>query len=125
MLEKQQVIEQGERLKKVRKYLGFTQTDLAQKLDVTQAHYSAMEKGIRSIAHNILMQLSQVLPDLDLHWLLKGEGSMLRSESETKAVLRATQTGEPVVGYLTTSDQMKEVMEFLKSKFPDFKLTSK
>ena len=51
----------GEKIKKFREYRGFKQEFLAEKLQMTQAGYSRLERGEVDIPFSRLEQLSQVL----------------------------------------------------------------
>lgn len=50
----------GGTLKKLRKLYGLSQTDLARKLEITQAHLSLVEKGDRTLHQSVLERASTV-----------------------------------------------------------------
>lgn len=69
----------GERIKKRRTELGWTQDQLAQKAGISKSFLSDLENGKRSVSADNLLDIARVL-NLSLDYLMKGE------ESETKPV---------------------------------------
>jgi transcriptional regulator with XRE-family HTH domain len=66
----------GERLKVVMKHYRHTQTSLGQLVGVTKGYMSMMMSGKEPISAKVLDGLIKCLPELNIHWLLTGEGSM-------------------------------------------------
>ena len=62
-----------------------SQQEIAISLGTSQPNVSAMCKGYRTISRKTVVKLSNIFPDLNVDWLLKGEGSMLRGSGEPKA----------------------------------------
>jgi transcriptional regulator with XRE-family HTH domain len=69
----------GERIKKRRTELGWTQDQLAQKAGISKSFLSDLENAKRSVSADNLLDIARVL-NLSLDYLMKGE------ESETKPV---------------------------------------
>lgn len=65
----------GARLRIIRRFLGFSQQEFAEKLNITQQSYSLLEKDRRSPNIKILKDLSRDY-DIDLNWLVNGFGEM-------------------------------------------------
>ncbi len=69
----------GERIKKRRTELGWTQDQLAHKAGISKSFLSDLENGKRSVSADNLLDIARVL-NLSLDYLMKGE------EPETKPV---------------------------------------
>lgn len=63
------------RLKKIRKTLGFNQTDFAQHLGITQTAYSMIENGNRPLADKYIKVICSTF-SVNEKWLLTGNGEM-------------------------------------------------
>ncbi len=61
----------GMRLKQLRKEKGFTQEQVAELLDISQKHYSEVERGLTGLSVKHLIQISDILA-VSLDYLLKG-----------------------------------------------------
>ena len=62
-----------------------SQQEIAISLGTSQPNVSAMCKGYRTISKKTVVKLSNIFPDLNVDWLLTGEGSMLRGSGEPGA----------------------------------------
>ena len=62
----------GERIKKRRNELGWTQNQLAQKAGISKSFLSDLENGKRSVSADNLLDIARVL-NLSLDYLMKGE----------------------------------------------------
>jgi y4mF family transcriptional regulator len=62
----------GERIKKRRNELGWTQDQLAQKAGISKSFLSDLENGKRSVSADNLLEIARVL-SLSLDYLMKGE----------------------------------------------------
>ncbi len=62
-----------------------SQQEIAISLGTSQPNVSAMCKGYRTISKKTVVKLSNIFPDLNVDWLLTGEGSMLRGSEEQGA----------------------------------------
>lgn len=63
------------RLKKVRKTLGYNQTDFARYLGITQTAYSMIESGRRPLADKYIKVICSTF-SINENWLLTGEGEI-------------------------------------------------
>ena len=69
----------GERLGLVLKKKGVTQKSFSKKVGVTEQSISKLIKGqIRSPKADLIAQIARLFPDVNLRWLIIGEGEMLR-----------------------------------------------
>ena len=71
----------NDRLKSVRKYLGFTQKQMADLLDVQQSYYSEVEKGKRSVTGKLVEGLN-AKKNISSDWLYSGKGTMIITGSD-------------------------------------------
>ena len=69
------------RLKSLRKKLGFKQGEFAEKLGLSQTYYSEVEKGKKGFSATVLLSLYALNVNLD--WLIGGEGEMFRTSGST------------------------------------------
>ena len=69
----------GKRLKEIRLHYELSQTELANRLNTTQAVISNYEAGRRIPDANFLRKLIDVF-QIDINWLLTGEGSMFKDK---------------------------------------------
>ena len=85
----------GERLKLIRKSLGLTQEQLAQRLGVGKTALSMIETGKAGLSQrnkNILVQDLNINPD----WLESGEGKMFNAEPDMTSYLHRTDKSLPL-----------------------------
>ena len=68
----------GERIKKRRNELGWTQDQLAQKAGISKSFLSDLENGKRSVSADNLLDIARVL-SLSLDYLMKGEEPKVRT----------------------------------------------
>jgi transcriptional regulator with XRE-family HTH domain len=73
-------IEQGERVKTIRNLLGMSQIDFAKELGITQPTLSAMEQGRSSLSLNSIEAIIHLI-NIDMKWLLLGDGNPPNAES--------------------------------------------
>lgn len=76
----------GLRIAKLRKQHNITQEQLAEKLDISIKHCSAIERGVSSLSLERLIEVS-VLFDVSLDYLVKGTSSGEKSENDILTVL--------------------------------------
>ena len=80
-------------IKSRRKELGFTQKDMAQKLEVAQVQYSKYENGKNEISLERFLRIVEVL-DIEIHFSMKGdEYTDLKKQIQNEAL-------EKVVDYI-------------------------
>lgn len=70
----------GERLNQFRFFLKLTQKAFAQRLGIQQGFLNTVLKGKKGIGHTILINIAKEYKNLNLRWLLTGEGEMFESE---------------------------------------------
>lgn len=124
MSEKHQV-EQGKRLKEMRKFLRTNQQELAQALEVTQPFLSSIENGKSALSRNLLTNISNCYPEINTNWLLTGVGAMLLQTLDNQ--LPIAEANEQTIGYANPQEEMaylrrrvKYIEQFVAKKFPDF-----
>lgn len=76
-----------QQLKYVRKALGYTQTEFAQHLGITQTAYSMIENGLRPLADKYI-RIICITFNISESYLLTGEGSMFLDSPYEKELLR-------------------------------------
>jgi predicted transcriptional regulator len=72
----QQQIDQSIRLKKLIKTLQLNQSLFAKSLGMTQPNISRMVSGDGKISLEVLNRITDIYKNINLHWLLTGEGTM-------------------------------------------------
>ena len=53
---------------------------------ISTGYISNMNKNSGGISSDVMLKLKDKFPDLNLNWLITGEGEMLKSEASTKTV---------------------------------------
>jgi len=71
----------NERLALVRKTLGLTQREFAQKISVATGFIASMEIGVRKVNPRIMKLVSNLF-NINLQWLETGEGEMFYTDTE-------------------------------------------
>lgn len=74
-------LEIRDRFKEIRAHYQLNQSEFAVRLGLTQAHVSALEIGHNKISISILSSLVRTM-NIDLNWLVTGDGSMIRKDSK-------------------------------------------
>lgn len=72
-----------QRLKEIRKTLGFNQTDFAKHLGITQTAYSMIENGNRPLADKYIKVICSTF-NISEHWIITGQGEMFTSSPYEK-----------------------------------------
>lgn len=116
-----------DRFKEARKAAGLSQKELAEKLCMTQAHISAMEKGIRDITDRTISDICREL-GVNETWIRSGQGEMFTAGSVAPSIVAGLAQeydldyfDQAVIGeYLkldktTRAALKKKVKEFLKA----------
>lgn len=86
--------EMGNRLSEARKKNTLTQEELAELLDVSVKHISAVERGKSSLSLKKLIQASQIL-DVSLDYLITGTDLNLADTPFPRSALRIISSGDP------------------------------
>lgn len=71
----------NERLKILRKALNMNQTEIGKKITITQAHISALEKGIKSVTERIISDYCWLF-NVNEQWLRTGKGEVFLENDE-------------------------------------------
>jgi len=83
----------GERMRKIRKALGFTQEKMVEFFDIGRANYSRIENGEVWPGVSILYELRTKF-NVSLDWLITNTGKMFTSEHEKNAYSDRVDFGE-------------------------------
>lgn len=75
-----------QRLKQVRKALGYTQTEFAKYLGITQTSYSMIENGIRPLSDKYV-RIICITFNVSEQYLVSGQGEMFISSPHKKELL--------------------------------------
>lgn len=100
-------IEQGIRLKNLIKALNLKQESFAKSLGMTQPNISRMVNGETKISVEVLNRIIDTYKNVNMHWLLTGDGPMFLDRPEEKS----RQVEEPAVGYTTGGKGRLEELE--------------
>jgi transcriptional regulator with XRE-family HTH domain len=131
------------RLKKIRKYLGKTQIQMAIALKTSQSYLSAIERGEKDLSRSLLVNLARELPGLNVNWLLTGDGEMLNDPEAVEAEMSPNpshlsidfvhlsgknQVEEPSTTYASREDEIvylrmyiSYLEQFIYQKHPDYR----
>lgn len=97
MQDNNDLIEQGARLEKLYKTLGFKGKTFAEDIGVSQPLISKLVNGKGDFSHLVIKKITNRHPGVNSHWLITGEGEMfLGKPKETKPVQERVAT-EPGV----------------------------
>jgi len=75
--------EVNRRISEIRKALGLTQQEFAEKLKISQAHASALERNSRTI-HDRILKMICFTYGVDESWLKTGNGDMFAQDRDFK-----------------------------------------
>jgi transcriptional regulator with XRE-family HTH domain len=95
----------GERMRKIRKTLGFTQEKMVEFFDIGRANYSRIEKGEVWPGVSILHKLRTKF-NVSLDWLIANNGKMFTREHEKKAYSDKVNFGE-------YGEEVKELLRYI------------
>jgi transcriptional regulator with XRE-family HTH domain len=71
----------NERIKSIRDYLKMNQTAFSAQMGMPQAHLSEIENGKKAINKKILYGIAIKYPEINIRWILTGEGEMTRNKN--------------------------------------------
>lgn len=77
----------GERIRILRKQLGLTQTEFAEKICITQSHLASNETGKRQVTDRTIQLVCNEF-DVNEQWLRTGEGDMFQKVSPDEEFAR-------------------------------------
>jgi len=100
-------IEQGIRLQQLIKVLNLRQASFAKSLGMTQPNISRMVTGEGKISVEVLNRIIDTYKNVNLHWLLTGEGVMFMDSREEKI----RQVEEPPGSYTAKGKGRLEELE--------------
>lgn len=83
MSDNEQLINQGERLKKLRNHLGYTKNKMAGSVEIKAQSYGRIEHGSVGFSNAVLLKLNR-LYNVSTDWLLFGVGDMFIKEELRK-----------------------------------------
>lgn len=102
----------GSRIKQLRVHFNLTQKELADKLKISQSNLAKIETDVSKPSFDLLTNIMNIF-HIDGHWLLTGEGEMLRSP-DTAA------TPKPALNNLETQiKNLKEKLSILEKQLSD------
>ena len=114
----------GDRMRKMRKTLGFTQEKMVEFFDIGRANYSRIEKGEVWPGANILHTLRTKF-HISLDWLITNTGKMYIQEPEKKVYYKKADFGEytkEVKELLGYSEKIPMVKHAILSYFLEYKV---
>lgn len=101
-------IEQGRRLRELIKELKINQLSLAKRLQVSQPNISKVINGENKISAELLNRITEQYKQVNLHWLLTGQGDMFIEEKPGKTY----QVNE--TEFIGSGDQLPNLAERLQ-----------
>ena len=102
-----QYFKQGRRLAEVRKELGLSSEDMAQKVGILGASYRQIETGAVGFSMRLIIVLDSVYK-VSINWLLSGTGPKFIQES-------ASQESTLIVGFSDIMREIEGIKERLKA----------
>lgn len=111
----------GFRVKKIRKALHLSQTELGEKIGLSRSYISEIEKGSYRCNYDFIFKLSDIF-NVNLYYLVFGEGEMFGTENprpslDGKEVGEAIVTLNQLVWYLERSPLMGYSLMSIATKF--------
>ncbi len=109
-------IEQSLRLQKLIKALNLNQSSFAESLGVTQPNISKIISGKNQVSVEVLNRIARVYRQVNLHWLLTGDGEMFFEKSSQ------ADEGPPniVEGKGTLAERLERLEEIARELVKDF-----
>lgn len=107
-----------QRLKDIRKSLGFTQIEFARHLGITQTAYSMIENGIRPLSDKYI-QIICITFSVSKRFLISGEGEMFQVSPYEKELLEIFDNLVPETQdyLLVVAKELLEMQETLVTSF--------
>lgn len=79
-------MDKGQRIKSLRKKLGLTQQEFANKLNISRSNIGNIENGIIKLSERNIKDICKIY-NVNENWLKTGEGSMFSTLEEDKELL--------------------------------------
>jgi transcriptional regulator with XRE-family HTH domain len=100
----------GSRFKEIRKQLGFSQSEFAEIINISQGFLSDLEKDKKICGSNVLLELKKNF-NININWLLAGYGDMFLEEKDLKEGETEAFSIDPGIRYV-----IKETAELTAEK---------
>ena len=118
-------MEKHQRLKKFIESKKINQKEFADLIDSTQQYVSALLNGKRKLGTNLVERFESQFPELNIHWLLTGEGKMLKGDEsdpeERKYEAEEDQQNYPDLDLFTVRNEirgdLKVILDGMKKNF--------
>jgi len=78
----------SERIIAIRKYKSLNQKEFAELILCPRSSLSEIESGKRYPSFEFIVELSNKMPDINLQWLIKGEGDMYKNSANEPINMR-------------------------------------
>lgn len=103
--------------------IGVNKSEFGRAIGVSSAYISSIRKSIQP---DKLDKISQAYPDLNITWLLTGEGNMTKAISQTVGEIHGNAKGVNVNGTILFNDELKDTIDkFLDEIAAQRKITEK
>jgi hypothetical protein len=96
-----------ERMLQLAKFKNLTMEDFCNKIDMSYANFKGEAKK-RPINSNTIVNLFTIFPDINLKWLLIGEGPMTVSTHTTEGSTNNNTKNQELINYLKENLKQKE-----------------
>lgn len=87
---------EGQRIARIRRALGLTQTEISKRLHIKNSRWSNWETGVNQIPPSEATKLKRMFPGLALDWIYEGDESRLTVEAAQR-LAAAEATAEETV----------------------------
>lgn len=86
-----------ERLRELITQLDCNKTSFANKIDVPQASIASLFMRGKTISSQVLARISRTFPQVNIEWLITGEGEMLKTDQHTIQAPTLKEEGTPLL----------------------------
>ena len=103
---------------RVREFLSYNSisiNSLAKQINVAQATLNPQLRGDRTLAANIVVKILDAFPDVSAEWLLRGEGEMYKSNSDSAHVEATITPSQDESIWKAKYEAIKECYDILAS----------
>lgn len=95
-----------ERLGELIKSLDCNKSSFANRIDMPQASIATLFMRGKTISSQLLARISRVFPQVNLEWLITGEGSMFKAEASVQSTLQQSNSKNVIKYYPSVSGSM-------------------